>query len=65
MALIDPPFAVISSSKSKSFCKPSKNFAELPKYLLNLSAVSAVILLEPFTISEILVCGIAISLASL
>ena len=49
------PFVDISSSISKSSCKPSQNFAEFPKYLLNLKAVSAVILRLPLTISEILV----------
>ena len=46
------PFANVSSSISKSSCKPSQNLAEFPKYLLNLKAVSAVILRLPFTISD-------------
>ena len=55
-ALIDfniAPFVDISSSIAKSSCKPSQNFAELPKYLLSLNAVSVVILRFPLRISEI------------
>lgn len=39
----------------KVICKPSQNFGELPKYLPNLKAVSAVTLLRPLIISLILV----------
>ena len=53
------------SSISKSSWSPSQNFAEVPKYLLNLNAVSAVILLFRFTISLTLVWGILRSFASL
>jgi hypothetical protein len=63
--LNNKPFVAISSSISKSSCNPSQNLAELPKYLLNLKAVSAVILRLPLIISEILVWGISISFASL
>lgn len=54
-----------SSSRSKSACKPSQNFAELPKYFEKRKAVSAVILRSPLMIAEILVCGIPVSLDSL
>jgi hypothetical protein len=40
----------------------SPNLAELPKYFDSLNAVSAVIRLFPFIISDTLVCGIPIPL---
>jgi hypothetical protein len=51
-----------SSSISKSSCSPNQNLAELPKNMESLIAVSADILLFPFIISEIRVCGIDCSL---
>ena len=47
--------SLISSSISKSFCRPSQKFAEFPKYCESLSAVPAVMLLLPLIISDILV----------
>ncbi len=57
--------AWFSSSMSKSSCNPSQNLAELPKYLENRKAVSAVTLRLPLMIAEILGWGIPVSLESL
>ena len=51
----------ISTSKSKSSCCLSQNFAEFSKYLMKCKAVSAVIPRSTYIISEIIVCGIQIS----
>jgi len=49
--------------KSISFCKFNQNFAELPKYLDSLKAVSTVIFLFPFSISNTVVVDIFKSFA--
>jgi hypothetical protein len=54
-----------SSSRSKSFWSPNQNRGEFPKNVLKRRAASAVTLLLPLIISEILVSGILVDFANL